>query len=66
MLQCLPSELILAGIEASGFEWGASLSPPVAAQLEALADAVENEWRASLGPAAPRAQASSGRRSRVA
>lgn len=45
VLKCLPPTLILMGLEAASFEWAATLSPPVAAAMPGLLDAVEREWR---------------------
>lgn len=45
VLRCLPSSLVLMGLEAASFEWAATLSPPVAAAMPELLDAIEQEWR---------------------
>jgi hydrogenase maturation protease len=45
VLKCLPETLVLAGIEATQFEWASTLSPPVAGALDRLVSAVEARWR---------------------
>lgn len=54
-LGCLPSTLVLIGVEAREFEWAATLSPPVAAAMPSLVEAVALEWNrlASVAPPAP-------------
>jgi hydrogenase maturation protease len=44
VLNALPERLTIFGIESETFDWGSTPSPPVAAALEALAQAVAGEW----------------------
>ncbi len=44
LLKCVPSSLVLIGLEANGFDWASTLSQPVAAAMPALVDAVVLEW----------------------
>ncbi|WP_321469815.1 hydrogenase maturation protease [uncultured Paludibaculum sp.] len=55
VLKCLPETLILMGLEAASFEWASTLSPPVAAGMPLLLDAIELEWK-RLTIIAPRAR----------
>jgi len=42
----LPEQVVLWGLEPASLEWGLELSPPVAAQIDALVDAAVGELRA--------------------
>jgi len=42
----LPEQVVLWGLEPASLEWGLELSAPIAAQLDALADAAAGELRA--------------------
>jgi hydrogenase maturation protease len=58
--QTLPSRLVLWGMEPASMDWGVELTPPVAAKLEALVEAVAEElrnWVPDSSGCRPRAQA---------
>lgn len=44
MLKCMPSTLMLIGLEGLRFEWASTLSQPVAVAMPELVDAVVREW----------------------
>ena len=44
MLKCMPSSMLLIGLEAANFEWASTLSQPVAAAMPQLIDTIEHEW----------------------
>lgn len=50
LLKCMPSSMLLMGLEASHFEWASTLSQPVAAALPDLIDAVIREWQKLVPP----------------
>ena len=45
LLKCMPSSMLLIGLEAANFEWASTLSQPVAAAMPKLIDAIVREWQ---------------------
>lgn len=52
VLKCMPSSLLLIGLEAGNFEWASTLSQPVAAAMPDLIDTVIREWHKLTPPRA--------------
>ena len=45
VLKCMPSSMLLMGLEAGNFEWASTLSQPVAAAMPELIEAIVREWQ---------------------
>lgn len=50
MLKCMPSSMLLIGLEAINFEWASTLSQPVAAAMPQLIETIVREWQKLVAP----------------